>query len=145
MASSTAYRREDISIIFAGAILQGFPDGEFFSAERAEEQNTLKAGTHGEVLIMNKLVTHGTGKIMVFSGSQANSILQSLKDTQDRLGIFTFPVLVKDNRSSDRIVFCRDATFAGDPSESFGDEPADPEWPLLFPHLEMRKSGAIIL
>lgn len=144
----SSYRREDVSIsVFAegenAVVLEGFIDGDFFTAERAAEEATLVRGSHGEIEIASMEIPDGSMTLSLMGGSPSNAVLQTFLESFQSDGSSLFTIIAIDTRSENSLAFCRDAILQMAPPLTFGNERSPREWTVLCPHLELAHSGGI--
>lgn len=134
------YDPKRVSMIYAGAIIDGFADGEFISAERNEDSANFEPGAQGggtRTLSSNK---SGRVTVRLQQSSPSNSVFnQQLKAMESGRGGLA-PLLIKDNDSGD-IIASATMWVTKPPVTGFSNEQSNREWVLETQNLDLNVAG----
>lgn len=122
------YDASQVASIVGGAILSGFTDGDFVTAEYADDRYTMLAGADGEVGRSRNPSRAGSITFVLASTSIANDQLSALSNI-DALGGVDAPIPIAVTDLSGRtVIACSKGWLRVPPSVSFGTEVGEREW-----------------
>lgn len=99
MGATTTYNANEVTISFAGALIDGgFADGEFLRIEKATDDTTDVAGTGGDVAVSPTNDKRSTVTLTLLQTSEQNDVLSAIR-TAGRAtpaGVAIGPLFVQD-------------------------------------------------
>lgn len=122
------YSPEDVSFAVGGAIISGFSEGTFITAERDEDAFTKVVGADGDVTRSKNANKSGTVACTLKASSASNDVLSAIAAADEINGEGVVPIIIKDN--SGRSVCSGKGWIKKTPAQEYGKEVGDREWAL---------------
>lgn len=125
---SGAYAADKVIVVIAGIVVSGMADGDFISAEYAEDRVTPKAGADGEIAISVNPSKLGTITLTLSAASASNDELSAAYNLANFVGFTAaFPITVTD-LSGRTVITASKAWVQKAPAVTFGKEVGDREY-----------------
>lgn len=136
------YDPKAVVVTFKGAILTGYADGSFISAERNEDSFSLQVGAGGEFTRTRNRNESGRVTLTLLQTSPSNDILSAFLKLDEMGGLGKGPLSIKDLRGN-TVVFAETAWLTRPASVEYGTEGSSREWVFETGRLEMNVGGAL--
>jgi len=137
------YDPDQITIVFAGIIMQGYADGEFVRVSQRNPDFTLKVGTDGEGTRSKTNDRSATVSVILEQTSSVNALLSALRNldvnTPGGAGVGSF--LMRDRLSGETLYRAAACFIEKPPDTSFDRESTSREWVLLCEKMERFDAG----
>lgn len=143
------YKREDVIVTIATAngtfIVEGYAEGEFFTAEMDGDGHTVTNGSHGYNTANRVDIRSGMITLNLHGSSPANALLQQQWNQRRSDGSSFFGITMKDVRSGGDLTVARNAFVLKEPNMVKGEELQDKEWPIKCMDLDIQHGGSIVV
>jgi hypothetical protein len=139
MSKIYTYSPEDVSVSVNGAVITGFSEGTFITAEREEDAFTKVVGSDGDVTRSKNPNKSGTIALTLKGSSAGNDTLTALASLDEIDGSGIAAVMVKDN--SGRTVCAGKGWIQKLPTVEFAKEVTDREWMIAIGKFTMFVGG----
>lgn len=145
MGATTTYNANEVTISFAGAVIDGgFGDGEFLRIEKEADDTVDVAGTGGDVAVSPTNDNRATVTITLLQTSEQNDVLSAIR-TAGRatpVGIAIGPLFVQDRLG--RSIWEGAAAWIQKPPVAAFDRAATPrEWTLRVAQMDRTDGGNV--
>lgn len=128
------YDPKSVYFSYAGNLLTGYADGDFFSAKRTSDSQSLTVGAGGEGCFIKSADRSGEVTLTLLRSSRSNDILSALYKQQEILPV-PQPLFAKDGLGTS-IVSGVEALIKKMPDLSFAKDMSTVEWVFLVAELE---------
>lgn len=136
-----AYSADKVIVAIAGIVVSGMGDGDFISAEYADDRVTPKAGADGEVAISVNPSKLGTITLTLSAASASNDELSTAYNLANFVGFTAaFPISVTD-LSGRTVLAASKCWLQSAPTVTFGKEVGDREYVFGCADLQMQVGG----
>lgn len=135
------YDPKSVYFSYAGNLLGGYADGDFFSAKRNADNQMLMVGADGETCFIMSADKSGEVTLTLLRSSASNDILSALYKAQE-LEPVAKPLWAKDGRGTS-IVAGNQALIKKLPDLTFAKEMSTVEWVFVVADLEVHIGGSI--
>lgn len=132
-----------VVMTFSGILLQGFMDGTFISAERAEDAFSTSVGASGDVTRVRSRDRTGTVTATLQAASPTNDLLTAVAWQDELFGLGYGPLMVKDLNGT-MLISATVAWIKKFPTAEFADEASGREWAFDCAELVMNVGGAVL-
>lgn len=143
MADFKNYDPGLVAVSFRGIILQGFMDGTFVSAERAEDAFELAVGAAGDVTRVRNRNRSGTVTITLKAEAPSNELLSAVALEDELFGTGTGEIQVV-NLNGTTLLLAESAWIRKIPTTEFADEASGREWAFDCAELRMFVGSALV-
>lgn len=137
------YDPKAVVVTFRGAILTGYADGTFITAERNEDSFALQVGADGEYTRTISRNRSGRVTLTLLQTSPSNDILSAFAKVDEVSGQGKGPLSIKDLRGN-TVVFAETAWLTRPSNVEYGTEGSSREWVFETGKLEMNVGGALV-
>lgn len=134
------YDPKQVSMIYAGQIIEGFAEGTFILAERNEDSANLQVGSQGDATRAISNNRGGRVTITLQQTSPSNGVFDAQRLAMELAGGGVAPMLCKDAGGLELFGGAKSWVVKPPPIE-FSNEPTNREWILETDFLEMAVAG----
>jgi hypothetical protein len=140
--SVKSYSPDKVTIIFGGAIIQGFADGTFVTVARDNPMFNSGTGADGEGFRAKSNDQSGTITITLLQTSLSNDALSALHALDEATGDGVSPFLMKDNSPIGRTICSAETAWIEKYSDvEYAREVTNREWVIKTDKLNMFVGG----
>jgi len=123
------YSAKDVTIVFAGIVVEGYADGVFMTAARDNPAFTNGSGADGEGWRAKSSDKTGTITLTLLQTSVTNDAFSALAVLDEASGVGVFPFLAKDG-SGRTLIAAETAWIEKQADAEFARDISDREWVL---------------
>lgn len=143
MAQFKNYDPGRIIIIFKGAQIQGYAEGSFVKASRAEETFKTSAGAGGDVVRVRNRNKMGSVVVTLQAASASNDVLQAFLDTDEATGLGYGALMIKDLNGTTLVV--AEKAWVQKPADSeYSADAPNREWTIDCAELLIKNGGSVV-
>lgn len=143
MAQFKNYDPGRIIVIFKGAQIQGYAEGTFVKASRAEETFKTSAGAGGDIVRVRNRNKMGSVVITLQAASTSNDVLQGFHDIDELTGLGYGSLMIKDLNGLTLIN--AEKAWVNKPADGeYGAESPNREWTIDCAELSIKNGGAVV-
>ena len=148
MPGTSSFKKEAVIITieaFNGSfILEGYGEGEFFTAEMDGDGHTKTNGSHQFSTVNRMDLPGGTISLNLYGGSPSNGILNTIWRQRKLDNISFFAITARDVLSGGKLVHSSKALITNVPPLKFGDEIQEVEWGIMAMDLDIQHAGQLL-
>ena len=138
--STATYDPQQVSLVIAGQIIDGFDESEMVSLDYTEDRFITRVGARGGVSRSRVVNSQGRMTITLMSSSKSNDDLSNLFNTDYYGGGGTFSVLLRDASGTSQ-ASAKTAYILKPPPLRFGKEIGPREWIIQMDDLQVFIGG----
>lgn len=142
--TTATYDPNNIAISLGSILAGGFTDGDFVTAERAEDAFTSKSGADGLVTRTHNRNAIGTVTLTLMAESPTNDLLSALHEEDVLFHTGVRSLTIKD-LFGNTLVFAEEAWVKKPPPVTYGKESGEREWVIECAELLIHSGGALTI
>lgn len=136
------YDPTEVSVSFAGVVIQGYADGEFIRVEGASDDFSDVVGTDGEVSRSKTSDRRATVTFILMQTSSTNALLSAISNAdRDAPGGAGVGALFIRDRQGTSLYRAAEAWIIKPPNASFDRTPTSREWAIRCAKLQRADGG----
>jgi hypothetical protein len=144
MTATATYDPNNIAITLGPILCSGFVDGDYVSAERAEDTFSARAGADGLVTRTHNRNAMGTVTVTLMAESPTNDLLTALFEEDEVFHTGVRPLTIKD-LFGNTLVFAEEAWVQKPPAITYGKESGERQWVITCANLTIHAGGGIAI
>jgi len=143
MATFKNYDPGRIIVTFKGAQIQGYAEGTFVKASRAEETFKTNVGAGGDVVRIRNRNKMGSVVVTLQAASSSNDTLQSFVDLDELTGLGYGALMIKDLNGTTLVV--AEKAWVQKPADAeYGAENPNREWIIDCAEIVVKNGGSVV-